>query len=166
MITPTLPQTLITIGFFESPAEQFNYLDDRIIFLRNDRKLNSACLIHPTEQGQIELSNYLISNQFKAELLHGEAESIDNQSICVYSMASFPNQRFDNIFMVSLDENIIPSTQAEEFILELIDKVDVNLTLLSSGNPIGFLKKIKGPNITRIGTPEHPAKMKQGKTPF
>jgi len=93
-------------------GEQSDVLKEQLTILKENSDLNGTVILHRTTKGVEEMKELLEKNGFATELVKSNHPlSYANDSIKLCTMSAVKGLEFNNVFIVDLDENIIPSPQ-------------------------------------------------------
>lgn len=97
------------VGYYSSFEEQLSHIDDQLIVLRNSKMLSSTVVLHRTNTGVKDIKAFLDANNYSTELVKSsQAINYASDSIKVCTMSSVKGLEFNNVFIVDLNDNIIP----------------------------------------------------------
>lgn len=158
------------IGYYSNFEVQLNHLDDQLTLLKNNGNLKSTIVLHRSTDGVRQVKTFLDSNSFSTELVKSNIPvNYGNESVKVCTMSSVKGLEFNNVFILDLNENIIPYPQGfidenDEFhisterrlLYTCMTRARNNLYLFCSDkdNPSRYLKEINANLLDNI-SPEH-----------
>lgn len=151
------------VGYFKNWEDQCNYLNEQILSLKSSNNINSTVILHRSQGGLMRIKNFLEVNHHSVEELR-KSEDIDfeSNSIKLCTLSSVKGLEFDNVFIVDVNEEIIPfppgfSDDGDEFHISTerrllytsMTRARERLYLLSSGDPSRYLNEIDGSLIDK-----------------
>lgn len=97
------------IGYFNNWNEQVQYINKELIKLTNLGEINSTVILHRSHSGIKSIKLFLESNGYSVQELRN-ADDIDFESnaINLCTLSSIKGLEFDNVFIIDLNDNIIP----------------------------------------------------------
>lgn len=144
------------VGYFKNKNEQNSYLLNELNQLKADGYIKSTVILH-RNRGELEqIQLFLSENNFEAQIIQ-DSNGIDfyGNSIKICTMSSVKGLEFDNVFIIDLNDDIIPypkgfadsndiyhiSTE-RRLLYTCMTRARERLYLLSSGNPSRYLLEI------------------------
>ena len=98
------------VGYFEDFDGQLAYLKGELQYLKNKGEINSTVVLHRTNNGVVKIQNYLNNNGFETELVKSnQAVNYNSDSIKICTMSSIKGLEFNNVFIMDLTDDVIPS---------------------------------------------------------
>jgi len=97
------------VGYFSDYNGQKNYVLKELNRLRADGNINSTVVLHRNREGIRNIKSFLESNGIEVQELRSD-DDIDfgSDSIKLCTMSSIKGLEFDNVFIIDLNDNIIP----------------------------------------------------------
>ncbi|AOM79488.1 ATP-dependent helicase [Pedobacter steynii] len=144
------------IGRFDDEEDQFSYLLLELNALKNNEQLYSTVILHRNHVGISKIIDFLDENNFDhQELQKTDDIDFENDSIKVCTLSSVKGLEFENVFLVDLNDNVIPyppgfsdiddeyhiSTE-RRLLYTSMTRARERLYLLSFGNPSRYLSEI------------------------
>lgn len=144
------------IGYFSNWENQAAYIIKELNNLKDSNHLASTVVLHRNNSGINRISTFLQSKGFDTQILI-KTDDIDfnSSSIKVCTLSSVKGLEFDNVFIIDLNENVIPYPQGisdtddqfhisteRRLLYTSMTRARENLYLLSSGNPTRYLSEI------------------------
>lgn len=144
------------IGYFSNWENQVTYIIKELNNLKDSNHLGSTVVLHRNNSGINRISTFLQSKGFDTQILI-KTDDIDfnSSSIKVCTLSSVKGLEFDNVFIIDLNENVIPYPQGisdtddqfhisteRRLLYTSMTRARENLYLLSSGNPTRYLSEI------------------------
>jgi len=153
------------VGYFLNREDQFACLKEDLNKLRSEGNINSTVILHRNHIGINKIIMFLIANNFEVqELTIAEDIDFDSDSIKVCTMSSVKGLEFDNVFILDLNDDVIPYPQGindtnDEFHISTerrllytsMTRARERLYLLSSGNPSRYLLEIDDQLLDKVG---------------
>jgi superfamily I DNA/RNA helicase len=144
------------VGYYSDSDEQLSHLDDQLIILKNNKMLSSTVILHRINNGVKEIKAFLDANNYTTELVKSsQPVNYASDSIKICTMSSVKGLEFDNVFIVDLNDNIIPYPPGfieddDEFhisterrlLYTCMTRAKNNLFLFSSGKASRYLLEI------------------------
>ena len=145
------------VGYFPNNTEQMTRLLNEIEKLGNNGSLKSTVVLHRSNDGVKEIKTLLDSNGHSTELVKSsQPVNYGSDSIKICTMSSVKGLEFNNVFIVDLNDDIIPYPPGfiesdDEFhisterrlLYTCMTRARNNLYLFSSGEPSRYLKEIE-----------------------
>lgn len=161
------------VGYFVNEEEQFSYIDDQLIWLRNNDNIHSTVILHRSHTGIRSIRTFLEANNHSVqELRNSEDIDFESNSIKLCTMSSIKGLEFDNVFIIDLNSNVLPyppgfNDKDDEFHISTerrllytsMTRARERLYLLSSGTPSMYLSEINEELIDKIGSADDPVTM-------
>ena len=150
------------IGIFNNWDDQIKFLVDHLKLLQTNNKISSTVILHRNHNGVRQIKTVIESAGFKTQELHNAIDiDFEDDIIKVCTLSSIKGLEFDNVFMVDLNDDIIPypsgfNNEDDEMHLSTERKlVYVSMTrtrerlfMLSSGIPSRYLSEIDENTVT------------------
>lgn len=142
----------IVIESFDGSAIS-EWLSTKVRGLKN---YSNTAVLHRTHQGLKSYSDYLTSKGIKNEVIRG-AKEIDytNNAVKVCTMSSIKGLEFDNVFIVDLNDDMLPYYQGfteenddfhisteRRLLYTCMTRARDNLFMLTSGKPSRYIEEI------------------------
>lgn len=157
------------VGLFSNWAEESNYIIKKL--KNTDYKNELTVLLHRDWQGMRKIHELLNANSIESEIINENSKiNFTNGKIKICTLSSVKGLEFDNVFIVNINDNVIPAPTGFE---EDDDEVQISterrllytsmtrakeqLYLLSSGNPSRYLFEIDKNLLEIIGNTEQRA---------
>ena len=152
------------VGYFSNNNEQMPQLHKEIDKLGKNGSLKSTIVLHRSNEGVKEIKAYLDSNGYSTELVKSNQPiNYGSDSIKICTMSSVKGLEFNNVFIVDLNDDIIPyppgfsepndeihiSTE-RRLLYTCMTRARNNLYLFSSGEPSRYLKEIENELLDNI----------------
>lgn len=167
------------VGYFSDWSEQCAYIIEQLRELKSTGNLSSTVILHRSHSGLRNIKYFLDSNSFEAqELLRNEDIDYESDSIKICTLSSVKGLEFDNVFIIDLNENIIPYPAGfidtdDEFHISTerrllytsMTRARERLYLLSSGIPSRYLSEIDINLLKKVSTEPSP-EIKLNDLPF
>lgn len=167
------------VGYFSDWSEQGAYIIEQLKKLKSTGSLRSTVILHRSHTGLRKIKYLLDSNGFEAqELLRNEDIDYESDSIKICTLSSVKGLEFDNVFIIDLNENIIPYPAGfidkdDEFHISTerrllytsMTRARERLYLLSSGIPSRYLSEIDIDLLNKVSTEPNP-EIKVSDLPF
>lgn len=151
------------VGYFSNWDKESDYLIKELGKIDCSNEL--TVLLHRDWQGMRKINDLLVHNKIECEIINENSTiSLDNGKAKICTLSSVKGLEFDNVFILDVNDNIIPSPIGFE---EDDDEVQISterrllytsmtrakdkLFLLSSGNPSRYLFEIERNKINMIG---------------
>lgn len=100
------------IAYFSSVDEEYSFLVEQLNYLKKDNSIESTVVLHRTIYGANQINNYLIDCGFKTELVKTNSRvNYNSESIKICTMSSIKGLEFNNVFVIDLNDCLIPSLQ-------------------------------------------------------
>ncbi len=97
------------IAYYSDFDEQLNHLDNQLTILKNSSNLKSTVVLHRSTNGVKQIKAFLDANGFSTELVKSNlAVNYGSDSIKICTMSSVKGLEFNNVFILDLNENILP----------------------------------------------------------
>lgn len=152
------------VGYFNNWFEQSHYLVEEFGFLMQNGIGYSTVLLHRTHEGLKRLKDMLNSNNIPYQELRNDDDiDFESNSIKLCTLSSVKGLEFDNVFIVDLNDDIIPfppgfNEEDDEFhvsterrlLYTAMTRAREKLYLLSSGIPTRYLAEIDETLLDRI----------------
>lgn len=98
------------VGYFENFDRQLEYLKGELQSLKKRNKISSTVVLHRTNDGAERIKHYLDNNGFQTDFLrHNRPVDFHSDSIKVCTMSSIKGLEFNNVFIMDLTDDVIPS---------------------------------------------------------
>lgn len=146
------------IGYFKDNESQVNYIKQELDSLIENDKISSTVILHRKNSGLNSIAHRLENDGYKVEYIKknkNQAVNYDSDSIKVCTLSSIKGLEFTNVFIVDLNDDIIPyppgfNDENDEFhisterrlLYTAMTRARQNLYLLSSGIPSRYLSEI------------------------
>lgn len=144
------------IAYFDSWDEQSDYLKKELNELKRTNAINSTVILHRNHTGIRSIKNFLENNNFEVQELFNPVNiDFESDTIKLCTLSSVKGLEFDNVFIIDLNDNIIPYPEGfndpdDEFHISTerrllytsMTRTREKLYLLSSGNPSRYLNEI------------------------
>jgi len=154
------------VGYFDSYETQLRQLESDLRELQTNNNLNSTIILHRTNKGVKNIENNLKKYGFITELVKSsQAINYESDSIKICTMSSVKGLEFNNVFIIDLNEEIIPFPPGfidadDEFHISTerrllytsMTRARNNLSLYSSDEPSRYLKEINMKFLTDVST--------------
>lgn len=145
------------VGYFSNSTEQYNKLHTELTKLDDDNSLKSTIVLNRSNEGVRKIKAFLDSNGHSTELVKSsQPVNYGSDSIKICTMSSVKGLEFDNVFIVDLNDDIIPYPPGfiesdDEFhisterrlLYTCMTRARNNLFLFSSGEPSRYLLEIE-----------------------
>lgn len=145
------------VGYFSNKENQSSQILSEINKLGENGSLKSTVILHRSNDGVKEIKSLLDSNGYSTELVKSsQPVNYGSNSIKICTMSSVKGLEFDNVFIVDLNDNIIPYPPGfiesdDEFhisterrlLYTCMTRACNNLFLFSSGEPSRYLEEIE-----------------------
>lgn len=152
------------VGYFQSWNEQCSYILKELNKLKADGNINSTVILHRNRNGLNNIQFFLVENKFETQiLLNTDDIDFESDSIKICTLSSVKGLEFDNVFIIDLNDDIIPYPQGfidsdDEFHISTerrllytsMTRARERLYLLSSGNPTRYLFEINESLLNKI----------------
>lgn len=100
------------IGYFSSFEDQMDYVISELKNLIKDNQMNGTVILHRNKNGVKLIKSYLDKNDFSSEIINTNLPiNYESDSIKICTMSSIKGLEFDNVFIIDLNDNIIPYPQ-------------------------------------------------------
>lgn len=144
------------VGNFKNWNEQSSFLLKQLNQLKAEGNINSTVILHRSHSGVNSIKGFLESNNFEVqELIKADEIDFQSDSIKVCTLSSVKGLEFENVFIIDLNEDIIPypsgfndandelhiSTE-RRLLYTSMTRARERLFLLSSGKPTRYLNEI------------------------
>jgi superfamily I DNA/RNA helicase len=97
------------IGLFENNSDQLEYLLLSLKELKNNDLLHSTVILHRNYAGISKILDFLSNKGFHfQDLRHDDDIDFESDSIKVCTLSSVKGLEFDNVFILDLNDDIIP----------------------------------------------------------
>lgn len=97
------------VAYYSDFDEQLSHLDDQLILLRNSDNLKNTVVLHRSTSGVKQIKEFLDANGFTTELVKSNLPvNYGSESIKICTMSSVKGLEFNNVFILDLNDNIIP----------------------------------------------------------
>ena len=167
------------VGYFSDWSEQGAYIIEQLKKLKSTGSLRSTVILHRSHSGLRNIKYFLDSNSFETqELLRNEDIDYESDSIKICTLSSVKGLEFDNVFIIDLNENVIPYPAGfidtdDEFHISTerrllytsMTRARERLYLLSSGIPSRYLSEIDIDLLNKVSTEPNP-EIKVSDLPF
>ncbi|MCF8357010.1 MAG: UvrD-helicase domain-containing protein [Melioribacteraceae bacterium] len=145
------------VGYYSNNSEQLKQLNKELKKLDADDSIKSTIVLHRSNEGVKEIKAFLDSQGHSTELVKSsQAVDYESDSIKICTMSSVKGLEFNNVFIVDLNDDIIPYPPGfiesdDEFhisterrlLYTCMTRARNNLFLFSSGEPSRYLKEIE-----------------------
>lgn len=153
------------VGYFSNWGEQSDFLLRQLNILKYEGNINSTVILHRSHIGLRNIKDFLVSKNYVVqELLKTDDIDFESDSIKVCTLTSVKGLEFDNVFIVDLNDDIIPfppgfNDADDEFhvsterrlLYTSMTRARERLFLLSSGTPTRYLSEIDSDLLERVG---------------
>lgn len=149
--------------YFKDSIKQLEYLVDEIKILRNDYKFSDICIVAREKRLIENASAYFDDNDIQSEILNQQEPDFESNKIKLVTIHSIKGLEFKVIFLIDLNEGVIPNTtfvdldeeniyDSDERKLLYVGMTRANeLLYLSSVNkPSKFIKEIKNEHLRMV----------------
>jgi len=154
------------VGYFNSLSEQLNWLNTELNRLDDNNEIDSTIILHRTNTGVNNLDRYLSEHGYSTELVKStQPISYESESIKICTMSSVKGLEFKNVFIVDLNDDIIPFppgfiSEDDEFhisterrlLYTCMTRARNKLYLLSSENKSRYLNEIRSELLDDISS--------------
>lgn len=144
------------IAYLSSYTDQIALLVNQLSELNKNNSLSSTVVLHRTNDGVKDIKNQLDNYGYTTELVKSnQPVNYDSDSIKVCTMSSVKGLEFDNVFIVDLNDDVIPFPQGfndadDEFhvsterrlLYTCMTRATSHLYLFSSAKPTRYLREI------------------------
>ena len=97
------------IGYFSNFIEQMKSIDEQLKSLKSIDKLQNTVILHRSTSGVNSIKTYLDGNGYSTELVKSNLPvNYGSDSIKICTMSSVKGLEFNNVFIVDLNDDIIP----------------------------------------------------------
>lgn len=97
------------VAYYSDFDEQLSHLDDQLILLRNTDNLKNTVVLHRSTSGVKQIKEFLDANGFTTELVKSNLPvNYGSERIKICTMSSVKGLEFNNVFILDLNDNIIP----------------------------------------------------------
>ena len=97
------------VAYFNDFYDQLSYLAEELKKLEDQDNISSTIVLHRSNEGVRRTKEYLDSNNFNTELVRSnQPVNYNSDSIKICTMSSIKGLEFNNVFILGLDDNIIP----------------------------------------------------------
>lgn len=97
------------IGYFPNFIEQMKSIDEQLKSLKSIDKLQNTVILHRSTSGVNSIKTYLDGNGYSTELVKSNLPvNYGSDSIKICTMSSVKGLEFNNVFILDLNEDIIP----------------------------------------------------------
>ncbi|MFW5871554.1 MAG: UvrD-helicase domain-containing protein [bacterium] len=97
------------LGNFTNKNDQFEFLNKELKYLLNKELIGDTVILHRTNEGVQKIKRFLSQNKYRIEIIKSNNPvEYDNDSIKICTMSSIKGLEFDNVFILDLNEDIIP----------------------------------------------------------
>lgn len=97
------------VAYYSDFDEQLSHLDDQLILLRNSDNLKNTVVLHRSTSGVKQIKEFLDANGYTTELVKSNLPvNYGSESIKICTMSSVKGLEFNNVFILDLNDNIIP----------------------------------------------------------
>jgi superfamily I DNA/RNA helicase len=152
------------VGYFNNWNEQSAYILKQLNKLKYEGHINSTVILHRSHSGIRNIKDFLESNGFEVqELLKTDDIDFESDSIKVCTLSSVKGLEFENVFIIDLNDNIIPyppgfNDSEDEFHISTerrllytsMTRARERLFLLSSGKPTRYLAEIDAELLEKV----------------
>ncbi|MFO7887699.1 MAG: transcriptional repressor LexA [Eubacteriales bacterium] len=146
--------------YFKNSKEQLGFLMEEIETLRNDYKYSDICIVAREKRLIENALNYLNKKEIPVEILNNQEPNFDSDKVKLVTIHSIKGLEFKVIFLIDLNEGVIPNTtfsdideeetyDSDERKLLYVGMTRANeLLYMSSVNkPSKFIKEIKNEHL-------------------
>lgn len=158
------------VGYFSNKANQSSQILREISKLGDNGSLKSTIILHRSNDGVKEIKSLLDSNGHSTELVKSsQPVNYGSNSIKICTMSSVKGLEFNNVFIVDLNDDIIPYPPGfiesdDEFhisterrlLYTCMTRARNNLYLFSSDEPSRYLEEIEESLLNDISTSPKP----------
>jgi superfamily I DNA/RNA helicase len=144
------------VGHFRNEYVQALYIDKELKKLKATNNINSTVILHRSHSGVRNIKSFLEENKYTVqELLKDDDIDFASDSISVCTLSSIKGLEFDNVFIIDLNDDIIPYPPGfidveDEFHISTerrllytsMTRARERLYLLSSGIPSRYISEI------------------------
>ena len=144
------------VGYFKNWDEQCYFIHDKLNWLIKNNIINSTVILHRNNNGIRNIKAFLESKNFSIqELKNSDEIDFGSDSINLCTLTSVKGLEFDNVFIIDLNENVIPyppgfNDENDDFhisterrlLYTAMTRARERLFLLSSGEPTRYLSEI------------------------
>lgn len=107
------------IAYYKDFQEQLNHLEEQLMILKNNENIQNTVVLHRSRNGVSQIKSFLDVKGFSTELVKSsQPVNYGSNSIKVCTMSSIKGLEFNNVFILDLNDDIIPDP------LRFIDKDD------------------------------------------
>jgi superfamily I DNA/RNA helicase len=154
------------IRYFNDKNTKFKYIINQLNTLKNNNSLGATVILSRTHNGVRDIKNHLIKNGFEIEeIKSSSSKSVDynSSSIKLCTMSSIKGLEFNNVFIIDLNNNTIPSPSGfidkedeyhisteRRLLYTCMTRAKHNLFLLSSNRPTRYLSEIDKKYIKEV----------------
>lgn len=159
------------VGYFSNWNLQCEYLFEQLNDLKVNNNINSTVILHRNHSGIRDIKQFLESKNYSIQELKDTADiDFESDSIKLCTMSSIKGLEFENVFIIDLNDNIIPypsgfNDMNDEFhisterrlLYTAMTRARERLYLISSGNPSRYLAEIEEDSVSivrRVAEPE------------
>lgn len=97
------------VAYFSDFDEQLSHLNEELIILRKNDNINNTVVLHRSTSGVKHVKEFLDANGFTTELVKSNLPvNYGSDSIKICTMSSVKGLEFNNVFIIDLNDNIIP----------------------------------------------------------
>lgn len=108
----SLENNIPVMAYFSSKRKQYEYIVDELNKLKDSGNLHSSVILHKRAKELSIICYYLEQNGFKSQLITNGSKNLNFEDDMIYvcTLSSVKGLEFDNVFIVDLNDNIIPIT--------------------------------------------------------
>lgn len=153
------------VGYFQNWNEQCTYILKELNKLKIEGNINSTVILHRSRSGLNNIQSFLENNDFDTQILVKAGDiDFESNSIKVCTLSSVKGLEFENVFIIDLNDDIIPHPQGfidaddmfhisteRRLLYTSMTRARERLYLLSSGNPTRYLSEIDESLLDKIG---------------
>ncbi|MCX7545353.1 3'-5' exonuclease [Marinicella gelatinilytica] len=100
------------IANYSSVDEEYSCLVDQLNELKKNNRIKGTVVLHRTTFGVRKVYDYLIDYGFDVELVKTSSPvNYNSESVKICTMSSIKGLEFNNVFIIDLNDNLIPSPQ-------------------------------------------------------
>lgn len=154
------------VGYFEDFYKQLDYLKRELQSLKKRNQISSTVVLHRTNKEARFIQGYLNDNGFQTYFLKNNDTDVNfnDDSIKICTMSSIKGLEFNNVFIMDLTDDVIPSPSGfsepndkfhisteRRLLYTCITRAITGLYLIGSkNNPSRFLAEIDGKYLNNI----------------
>ena len=144
------------LGYFNNWNDQCEYILEELKKITNDDDLGSTAILHKRNGGLNQITYFLQQNGYNSQIItKAEDISFKDNTLKVCTLSSVKGLEFDNVFIINLDENVIPHPQGfvdeeddfhisteRRLLYTAMTRAKKKLYLLSCNKPTRYLSEI------------------------